>query len=198
MASTTHGEGEALPHALIGLRQDLIDTHHGAEAWATAWRRLFERDLRDAGSARHAGMSEPAFTIGIEEEYLLVDRASRDLASDPPPEMLTECQALLPSQVSPEFLRTQIEVGTTVCSSLAEARAELAHLRRAVAEVAGGHGLAPIAASTHPFAQWHHQKTTDRERYTRWPAISRRRRGGWSSAACMSMSGSTIRSCAST
>jgi gamma-glutamyl:cysteine ligase YbdK (ATP-grasp superfamily) len=61
-------------------------------------------------------MSEPAFTLGIEEEYLLVDRSSRDLASDPPPEMLSECQARLPSRVTPEFLRAQIEVGTSVCS----------------------------------------------------------------------------------
>ncbi|MEA2779967.1 MAG: glutamate---cysteine ligase / carboxylate-amine ligase [Rhodospirillaceae bacterium] len=110
-------------------------------------------------------MSEPEFTIGIEEEYLLVDRASRDLASDPPPEMLSECQALLEGQVSPEFLRAQIEVGTSVCRSVADARAELAHLRRTVAEVATRHGLAPIAAATHPFGQWHLQKTTDRARY---------------------------------
>jgi carboxylate-amine ligase len=110
-------------------------------------------------------MSEPAFTLGIEEEYLLVDRASRDLASDPPPEMLAECQARLAGRVAPEFLRAQIEVGTSVCADLAEARAELAGLRRAVAEIAAGHGLAPIAAATHPFAEWHRQKTTARERY---------------------------------
>ena len=111
-------------------------------------------------------MSEPAFSIGIEEEYLLVDRASRELASDPPPEMLSECQALLEGQVSPEFLRAQIEVGTTVCHSVADARAELSRLRRTVAGVAARHGLAPIAAATHPSALWHRQKTTDRERYT--------------------------------
>jgi carboxylate-amine ligase len=111
-------------------------------------------------------MTEPTFTIGIEEEYLLVDRASRDLASDPPPEMMRECQALLEGQVSPEFLRAQIEVGTTVCRSVADARAELARLRRTVAEVARHHGLAPVAAATHPSALWHRQKTTDRERYT--------------------------------
>jgi glutamate---cysteine ligase / carboxylate-amine ligase len=111
-------------------------------------------------------MTEPTFTIGIEEEYLLVDRATRDLASDPPPEMMHECQALLEGQVSPEFLRAQIEVGTTVCRSVADARAELARLRRTVAEVARRHGLAPIAAATHPSALWHRQKTTDRERYT--------------------------------
>jgi glutamate---cysteine ligase / carboxylate-amine ligase len=111
-------------------------------------------------------MSSPDFTIGIEEEYLLVDRATRDLASDPPPAMLNECQALLKGQVSPEFLRAQIEVGTTVCETVAEARGQLAHLRRSVSDVAARHGLAPIAAATHPFAEWHRQKTTDRERYT--------------------------------
>ena len=57
---------------------------------------------------------EPAFTLGIEEEYLLVDRASRDLVREPPPELLAECEALLQSQVMPEFLRSQIEVGTRV------------------------------------------------------------------------------------
>lgn len=110
-------------------------------------------------------MSTPDFTIGIEEEYLLVDRASRDLASDPPAAMLRECQALLQGQVSPEFLRAQIEVGTTVCEGLGQARSQLAHLRRSVADVAARHGLAPIAAATHPFADWSQQKTTDRERY---------------------------------
>ncbi|WP_119460331.1 carboxylate-amine ligase [Rhodospirillaceae bacterium SYSU D60014] len=108
---------------------------------------------------------EPVFTLGVEEEYLLVDRASRDLVRDPPPGMMEECQDLLQAQVSPEFLRCQIEVGTSVCRSLAETRAELAHLRSTVAEVAGRHGLAPIAASTHPFAAWDAQKHTDKERY---------------------------------
>src|SRR5262249_61964789 len=64
--------------------------------------------------------SEPEFTIGIEEEYFLVDRATRDVVSDPPPEMLAECEALLAGQVSPEFLRSQIEVGTRVCATLSE------------------------------------------------------------------------------
>jgi len=110
-------------------------------------------------------VKEPSFTIGIEEEYLLVDRKSRDVASDPPAEMLLECQRRAAGQVSPEFLRAQLEVGTTVCESLGAARAELAHLRRSVADVAANYGLAPIAAATHPFARWQTQKTTDRERY---------------------------------
>ncbi|MBI3516810.1 MAG: carboxylate-amine ligase [Proteobacteria bacterium] len=108
---------------------------------------------------------EPAFTVGIEEEYHLVDRATRDLASDPPAGLLDECKAELDQQVSPEFLRTQIEVGTRVCTSLAEARADLARLRATVARVAGRHGLAPIAAATHPFANWDAQKPTDAQRY---------------------------------
>ena len=81
-------------------------------------------------------MNPSDFTIGIEEEYLLVDRASRDLASDPPAAMMSECQALLERQVSPEFLRAQIEVGTTVCHTVAEARSQLAHLRRVVSSSA--------------------------------------------------------------
>ncbi|MFO1056029.1 MAG: carboxylate-amine ligase [Dongiaceae bacterium] len=108
---------------------------------------------------------EPAFTIGIEEEYLLVDRASRDLVQEAPPGLFEECHALLPDQVTAEFLRSQIEVSTRVCGSLAEAAADLARLRATVAEVAARHGLAPIAASTHPFASWHLQRHTDKARY---------------------------------
>ncbi|QCO01927.1 carboxylate-amine ligase [Azospirillum argentinense] len=108
---------------------------------------------------------EPAFTLGLEEEYLLVDRSSRDIARNPPDEMLEACQEQAPGQIHPEFLRCQIEVGTPVCSTLAEARAELARLRATVAGVARAHNLAPIAASTHPFAAWEPQKHTNRDRY---------------------------------
>ncbi len=109
--------------------------------------------------------AEPDFTLGIEEEYLLVDRATRDLAADPPKSFMAEIEGLLEGQVSPEFLRSQIEVETRVCTTIAEARAELAHLRRTVAEVAGRHGCAPIACSTHPFGSWTGQLHTDKERY---------------------------------
>ncbi len=108
----------------------------------------------------------PSFTLGIEEEYLLVSRDTRDLATEPPAALMEECVATLQAQVSPEFLRAQIEVGTTVHQTPAEARADLARLRRVVSEVAGRHGLAPIAASTHPFAQWDVQRHTDRPRYS--------------------------------
>ncbi len=110
-------------------------------------------------------MRKPEFTIGIEEEYLLVDRLSRDLAAEPPDSMMAECESLLRGQVAPEFMRAQIEVGTRVCGRVREARADLARLRATVAEVAGRHGLAPIAASTHPFARWEQQHHVPKQRY---------------------------------
>lgn len=110
-------------------------------------------------------VKEPSFTIGIEEEYLLVDRKSRALASEPPPDMLAMFERRIPDLVRPEFLKAQIEIGTSVCANVGEARAQLAHLRKTVSEVANECGLAPIAASTHPFSSWTEQVHTDKERY---------------------------------
>ena len=112
------------------------------------------------------GRPEPTFTVGIEEEYLLIDRTSRDVVADPPRELLAECQALAGRDVvEPELLRSQIEVETCVCNTVGEAREELAKLRSIAASVAANYGLAPIAASTHPFAEWHLQQATDKARY---------------------------------
>ena len=108
---------------------------------------------------------EPSFTVGIEEEYLLVDEQTGDLIKEAPPSMLPECEELLEGQVTPEFLQSQIEVGTRVCTSIREAREDLTHLRKTVAQVASRHGLAMIAASTHPFATAGSQQTTAKERY---------------------------------
>jgi carboxylate-amine ligase len=110
-------------------------------------------------------VAEPQFTIGIEEEYLLVDRDTRDLIAEEPKGVMKECEKLLAEQVAPEFLNSQIEVGTRVSDTLADAREDLKRLRRTVGGVAEAHGLAIVAASTHPFANWDHQTHTDRERY---------------------------------
>ncbi len=107
----------------------------------------------------------PSLTVGIEEEYLLVDRESRDLVQEPPDTMMAECEEMLSSQVTPEFLRAQIEVGTRVCKTAKEARRDLRRLRSSIAEVADKYGYAPIAASTHPFGHWEEQKQTPKERY---------------------------------
>lgn len=109
--------------------------------------------------------SLPSFTIGIEEEYLIVDRQTRDLVADPPAELLADFEQALGTNVTSEFLRCQIEVDSPVCVSLAEARAELIRLRRTIADCADKYGMAPIAASTHPFADWSLQRNTDKSRY---------------------------------
>jgi carboxylate-amine ligase len=108
---------------------------------------------------------EPAFTLGVEEEYLLVDKESRALIIDPPEELMTEAEELCGSQVTTELLRSQIEVGTKVCKNVQEVREELCCLRRSVIDVAAKHNIAPIAASTHPFAHWAEQKQTEKVRY---------------------------------
>ncbi len=112
-------------------------------------------------------IDRPAFTIGIEEEYLVVDRETRDLIKDPPPEMWDSLREVLGPQVAPEFLKAQIEVGTKVCKKLTEARDDLAGLRRDLSEVVNGYGAAIIASSTHPFANWSEQETTEQPRYQR-------------------------------
>ncbi|MEE3043774.1 MAG: carboxylate-amine ligase [Pseudomonadota bacterium] len=108
---------------------------------------------------------EPGFSIGIEEEFWLVDGQSRDLAKDPPADFLKDAKAELGDQVSSEFMRCQIETGSTVCNSAAEARAQLVHMRSTLSGVAAKYDMALLAASTHPFAQWDSQKHTDGERY---------------------------------
>jgi carboxylate-amine ligase len=109
--------------------------------------------------------NEPSFTLGIEEEYLLVDKETRGLVIDPPETLMAEAEEKLGAQVTSELLRSQIEIGTRVCSNIQEAHEDLAKLRRNVIEVAGNHGLAPIAASTHPFSEWTDQKHTEKDRY---------------------------------
>ncbi|MEM6482102.1 MAG: carboxylate-amine ligase [Pseudomonadota bacterium] len=109
-------------------------------------------------------MAQPAFSIGIEEEYLLVDCDTFDLA-EAPDGLMEACAAELEGQVAPEFLKCQIEIGTKVCAGVAEAREDLKRLRHCVARHAKTHNLAPIAASCHPFADWRKQHHTDKARY---------------------------------
>lgn len=108
--------------------------------------------------------SGPSFTLGVEEEYLLVDRDTLDLVAAPEA-LMADCAAELEGQVSPEFLQCQIEVGTRVCKTVAEAGRDLAHLRSVISRIAGSYGMAPLAVSCHPFADWHKQHFTDKQRY---------------------------------
>ena len=108
--------------------------------------------------------AEPIFSFGIEEEYHLVDVRTRDTAPAPP-ELIEACQRDLGSQVAREFLRSQIEVATRPSRSFATARADLDRLRSTVARHAAAHGLAPVAAATHPFARARSLATSEGARY---------------------------------
>lgn len=107
----------------------------------------------------------PEFTLGVEEEYLLVDMESRALVVDPPESLLGEFEQKCGDQVTTELLRSQIEIGTKVCRNVQEARDELRRLRTGIIEVAARHGLGVVAASTHPFSRWSEQKHTQKDRY---------------------------------
>ncbi len=110
-------------------------------------------------------LSAPTFTLGMEEEYLLVERESRDLAANPPEEAFQACKDVLGDQVTHEFLRCQIEVGTPVCETVCDAQNSLQHMRSCLHAASAPFGLAPMAASTHPFAEWDQLTHTDKERY---------------------------------
>lgn len=108
---------------------------------------------------------EPALTLGIEEEYLLVDLETRALVTRQDPGFMRACQAELGDQVSHELLQSQVEIGTGVCRTIAEARADLRRLRATVARIARAHGMGLVAASTHPSADWQDQQNVDLDRY---------------------------------
>jgi glutamate---cysteine ligase / carboxylate-amine ligase len=108
-----------------------------------------------------------SFAFGIEEEYFLVDSRTRSLASEPPKQLLDECKSALGDRIGPEYHRCQVEIGTNICTSTFDAHGELARARRVLAARASRYGLAPIAASTHPFTSWATQHHTDKDRYNR-------------------------------
>ncbi len=107
---------------------------------------------------------EPSFTFGIEEEYHVVEAESGALAPAPR-ELMAGLEKDLGEQVSPEFLRSQIEVSTLPCRDIREARSQLRLLRHTVADHARRYGLAPLAAGTHPLGRAGDIETTDKERY---------------------------------
>ena len=110
-------------------------------------------------------ISRPAFTVGIEEEYLLVDRETRNLVNDPGQELWAAAEQALGQRAMPEFLRAQLEVATGVHDTIKAAGEELGAMRGTLNDVLASQGAAIIAASTHPFALWWEQQPTDRDRY---------------------------------
>ena len=110
-----------------------------------------------------------SITLGVEEEFFLVDPATRDLIADPNPAIFEACAAARgPHNVVHEFLRSQIETSTRVCSSIADVRDALTETRSIVVDAAERHGAFAMAASMHPFADWREQAPTAKERYERF------------------------------
>jgi glutamate---cysteine ligase / carboxylate-amine ligase len=109
-------------------------------------------------------MKPPSLTIGIEEEYQIVDPQTRELKSYIS-ELLEAGKMILFEEMKPELHQSIVEVGTSVCQSPVEARAELVRLRRTVMQLAAKNGLKIVAAGTHPFSRWLEQEITPFERY---------------------------------
>jgi glutamate---cysteine ligase / carboxylate-amine ligase len=104
------------------------------------------------------------FTLGIEEEFQIVDPRTRELRSHVV-EILAEGTMLLGEQIKPEMIQSMVEVGTGICRNIQEARADITNLRSVISSLAKKNGLVIIAASTHPISRWQDQKIFDDERY---------------------------------
>lgn len=104
------------------------------------------------------------FTLGIEEEFQIVDPQTRELRSHVS-EILAEGKTLLGEQLKPEMIQSMIEVGTGICKDIKEARADITNLRGIVSGLVRKQGLEMVAAGTHPFSHWQDQKIFENARY---------------------------------
>ncbi len=104
------------------------------------------------------------FTLGIEEEYMVVDPQTRELKSHEQ-KIVSEGQKLIKDKVKAEMHQAVVEVGTDICADADEAWQDVAALRKTISDIAGGLGFAMGAAGTHPFSHWESQLITDHIRY---------------------------------
>jgi len=105
------------------------------------------------------------FTIGIEEEFQIVDPSTYELRSHVSGHLIEEGKLLLSEQIKMEMHQSVVEVGTAICNDIQDARKEVVKLRRTLAQLASKRGLAIIAASTHPISDWKSQEISDNEHY---------------------------------
>src|SRR5881628_630953 len=109
-------------------------------------------------------MKEHTFTLGIEEEFAIVDPQTRELRSHI--QEILECgKVILKEQIKPEMHQSVVELGTEICQSIVDARAHVIELRSRLAELAGRSGLKIASVGTHPFSHWRDQLITQGERY---------------------------------
>src|SRR5436190_19350010 len=104
------------------------------------------------------------FTLGIEEEFAIIDPETRELRSHIQ-EILEGGKVTLKEQIKPEMHQSVVELGTEICQSIVDARAHVIELRSKLAELAGRGGLKIASVGTHPFSHWRDQLITQGERY---------------------------------
>src|SRR3977135_1341506 len=104
------------------------------------------------------------FTLGIEEEFAIIDPETRELRSHIQ-EILEGGKVLLKEQIKPEMPQSVVELGTEICSSIANAREHVVELRSKLASLAGRANLRIASAGTHPFSNWRDQLITEGRRY---------------------------------
>lgn len=109
--------------------------------------------------------NKPRLTIGIEEEYFVVNRSTRDLVSELPPKLLKALEHPPFGEVSPEYIRSQVEIGTPVSNDTQELTEYLRGMRTFVSDTVSEYDMAIIASSTHPMAEWSAQRRTEKHRY---------------------------------
>src|SRR5216117_3171383 len=120
---------------------------------------VFEEHSHPAMSAK-----EHTFTLGIEEEFAIIDPETRELRSHI--QEILECgKVILKEQIKPEMHQSVVELGTEICQSIVDARAHVIELRSRLAELAGRSGLRIASVGTHPFSHWRDQLITQGERY---------------------------------
>ncbi len=111
-------------------------------------------------------LKDHVFTLGVEEEFQIVDPATRELRSHIQQILdLGQDRMTLKENVKPEMHQSMVELGTDICRSAAEAREQVIRLRSELAELAGKRGLKIASAGTHPFSHWLDQQITQGERY---------------------------------
>jgi carboxylate-amine ligase len=111
-------------------------------------------------------MTLPAFTLGIEEEFQVVDPETRALKSHIS-QMFAAGEAKMPEQIQRELHQSVIEIGSRVCRNIQDVRREVTETRTTLCRIAREHGLRIGAAGTHPFTHWEEVATTESERYSR-------------------------------
>lgn len=111
-----------------------------------------------------ANLNFKSFTLGVEEEYMVMDPVTKELKSHEQ-KIVQEGQKIIKDKVKAEMHQAVVEVGTDICADIEEAYNDVAVLRRTISDIAGSLGFAMGAAGTHPFSQWQSQLITEHARY---------------------------------